>query len=355
MVEETLSPTPSAVLPQSLARFATRIGRFRFVIAPKEPLFVPAINKGNMLRGSFGHGFRRLCCVPECKEARSCPVGMTCPYKAIFEPSPSPEAESLSKNQDIPRPFVFRAPQTLQTRFETGQPFEFELVLIGRALDFFPYFVLSFRELAAEGLGLNRAKCRLERVEQLEVFRNKAGGSDCQPNLIYAEETQILQTPTFAERAERLEAWIEDRSTTQEDRVVQRVAIRFITPTLLKSDGEIVSRPEFHHIIKRLRDRINALSTFFGTGPINADFKELGEHAEKIRTVSATTEWVERARTSSKTKQRHELSGFTGKALYEGEIIEFLPWLALGELTHVGKHTAWGNGWMEVCSANGAS
>jgi hypothetical protein len=26
----------------------------------------------------------------------------------------------------------------------------------------------------------------------------------------------------------------------------------------------------------------------------------------------------------------------------------FLPWLAVGELVHVGKHAAWGNGWIGV-------
>jgi hypothetical protein len=37
-------------------------------------------------------------------------------------------------------------------------------------------------------------------------------------------------------------------------------------------------------------------------------------------------------------RQRHELSGFIGEAVYEGELEEFLPWLAIGELVHVGKH-----------------
>ena len=50
-------------------------------------------------------------------------------------------------------------------RGERGQPVEFGLVLVGRALDFLPYFVLAFRDLADEGLGLNRARCTLERVE----------------------------------------------------------------------------------------------------------------------------------------------------------------------------------------------
>lgn len=38
-------------------------------------MFVPAVNKANMLRGAFGHTFRRLCCVPQCANARACPLG----------------------------------------------------------------------------------------------------------------------------------------------------------------------------------------------------------------------------------------------------------------------------------------
>ena len=342
-------------MSNALAGYRLPIGLFRFRIVPLHPLLVPAVNKGNMLRGGFGHAFRRLCCVPECKEARTCPVGTICPYRAVFEASPPAEAESLSKNQDIPRPFVFRAPQTQQTRFEPGQPFEFELVLIGRGLDFLPYFVLSFRELAADGLGLNRAKCHLEKVEELTLSRNGTHVSNGKPAVLYTSQDQILQKANPFEVAEWIEERLENRSRNEAGGIAQRIAIRFVTPTLLKSGGEVVRRPEFHHVLKRLRDRINALSTFFGEGPIEADFHALGERAERIRTITTRTEWVERSRTSSKTKQRHELSGFRGQALYEGELSEFLPWLALGELTHVGKHTAWGNGWMEVCWANDAS
>src|SRR5207237_4261775 len=87
---------------------------------------------------------------------------------------------------------------------------------------------------------------------------------------------------------------------------------------------------------------------FFGTGPLDGDFAGLGRRAEQVRTVSCDVKWEERFRTSSKTRQRHELSGFVGEAVYEGDLQEFLPWLALGELVHVGKHTAWGNGQIEL-------
>jgi len=329
----------------AIAHSTLRIGLFRFTIAPLQPLVVPAINKGNMLRGGFGHAFRRLCCIPQCKDPRTCPLTGSCPYKAVFEPSPPPGAESLSKNQDIPRPFVFRAPHTQQTRFEPGQAFEFGLVLIGRALDFLPYFVLSFRDLAADGVGLSRAKCILERVEHIKMFPDGSGPRDCDTEVIYTAVDQLFRTARVITVGELIKNNLlpnsSDRATV---RIIHRVTIQFMTPTFLRAGGEVIRRPEFHHLFKRLRDRINALNTFFGDGPLDADFRGLGDRAEKVQTVSSKIEWIERFRTSSKTKQRHELSGFIGQVTYEGEMGEFLPWLTLGKLVHVGKHTAWGNG-----------
>lgn len=327
----------------AIARSTLRIGLFRFTIAPLQPLQVPAMNKGNMLRGGFGHAFRRLCCVPQCRDTRTCPLAMSCPYKGIFEPSPPVGAQSLSRNQDVPRPFVFRAPNTRQTRFELSHPFEFGLVLIGRALDFLPYFVLSFRELAADGLGLNRAKCSLQRVEQI----NSIPGGGLQTGVIYASEDQLFRATKSQTVGEWVRSCLQNISVREGDGA-QRLRIRFLTPTFLRADGEVIRQPEFHHVFKRLRDRINALNTFFGDGPLGVDFAELGKNAEKIRTVACNVKWTERFRTSSKTQQRHELSGFVGEATYEGRFPEHLSWLVLGELVHVGKHTAWGNGWIEL-------
>jgi len=330
----------------ALAGNTLRIGLFRFTIGPVQPLEVPAVNKGNMLRGGFGHAFRRLCCIPQCRDAKACPLAASCPYKILFEPSPPPGADRLSKNQDIPRPFVFRAPQTHQTRFEKGERFEFGLVLIGRALDFLPYFVLSFRELASEGLGLNRAKCTLEKVEETALSSNGVG--DCEPKVIYNAEDQLFRAAASTAADEWIKTRLQQFSVGNGNASVQRVTIRFLTPTLLRADGEVVRRPGFHHVFKRLRDRINALGTFFGDGPLDIDFRGLGERSERVTTVESRIEWVERFRTSSKTHQRHELSGFVGEATYEGELAEFMPWLGFGELVHVGKHTAWGNGWYDL-------
>jgi hypothetical protein len=329
-------------MSHALADHRMPIGLFRFRITPLQMLLVPSVNKGNMLRGGFGHAFRRLCCVPQCRDSRSCPLKTACPYKEVFEPSPTRSSESLSKNQDIPRPFVFRAPKTEKARFEEGEPFEFELVLIGRALDFLPYFVLSFRELGAEGLGLNRAKCKLEPVERI-----KSSPNGLQGEIMYTGEDQIFRAGEACGADEWTTKYLRE-SGSRSDGAVQRVTIRYLTPTFLRADGEVIRRPEFHQVFKRLRDRINALSTFFGEGPLSEDFLELGRRAERVQTLACEMKWVQRFRTSSKTGQHHELSGFVGNACYQGHLSEFMPWLTMGELVHVGKHTAWGNGRIEL-------
>lgn len=330
------------------------IGVLRFRLTPVSVLIVPAVNKGNMLRGAFGNAFRRLCCIPQCTDARSCPLAESCPYKRIFEPSPPPGAVRLSKNQDIPRAFVFRPPPTTQTHFERGKSFEFELVLIGRAFDYIPYFVLAFRELAEGGLGLNRGRCTLDQVQEFgfpasspvlgqqpSVSGQQLSVTDQQPlvTLIYSSEDQLFRTVKGINSSEWIESRIKQLTTEH-----GRLTVSFLTPTFIRAAGQVIREPEFHQIFKRLRDRINALSTFFGDGPLDVDFRGIGERSEKIRKAGGRFEWLDRARTSTKTGQRHELSGFVGTATYEGELDEFLPGLVLGELVHVGKHTAWGNG-----------
>jgi CRISPR-associated endoribonuclease Cas6 len=314
------------------------VGIFRFTLIPREVLFVPAVNKANMLRGAFGHAFRRLCCVPQCASARECPLAESCPYKTTFEPSPPPDADRLSRNQDIPRPFMFRAPASDKTKFQPGEEFEFGLVLIGRAIESLPYFVLAFREVAAQGIGLNRAKCELREVK--EVLDSDVPSSAAQ---IYAASDQVFRSP----RGVDVERWMAGRLAAF-PRPLGKTRIRFLSPTHIKSENQVVRSPDFHHVFKRLRDRINALSTFYGSGPLDADFAGLGARAGHVHTVASHVRWEERSRTSSKTHQQHGLSGFVGEAVYEGELDEFLPWLMMGELVHLGKHTAWGMGQIQA-------
>ena len=127
------------------------------------------------------------------------------------------------------------------------------------------------------------------------------------------------------------------------------LTLRFHTPLELKDRGVSVTRPEFGPLVRRLRDRVAALSAFFGEAPLDLDFRALGDAADAVELVEDRTRRVAVARRSSLTGQRHDIGGFIGEARYRGESIgALMPLIRLGEVVHVGKHAAFGNGCIEA-------
>lgn len=312
---------------------AFALAHFRFVLSSEDRLALHPRNPGNTLRGAFGATFKRLVCPTPNDCCHTCRMKATCPYGQIFEPSPPLDSDRLSLNQDIPRPFVFRPPTGIETAARPGDSLSFDLILIGKALEYFPYFLVTFRELGGQGIGLGRGRYRIDRVSLLnEDGHDVAEVYSGRDNLVRPSPLRITYKDCSRQAAERFPT------------PTRYVAIRFLTPTLLKADGKIVERPEFHHIIKRLRDRVNALAHFYCDDSLEVDFKSFGERAEAVRTAGCRIRWEDRDRRSWKTGRAHDMGGFVGEVTYEGDIEEFLPLLILGQYTHVGKYAVWGNG-----------
>ena len=125
---------------------------------------------------------------------------------------------------------------------------------------------------------------------------------------------------------------------------VNRIGLRFETPTELKAGGETIERPEFGVLAARIRDRISALRALYGDGPLAIDFREFGERAGQIRMTRCDVQHVQASRRSSRTGQVHSLGGFVGEAEYEGDLTEFVPYLRAAQKTGVGRQTPWGKG-----------
>jgi CRISPR/Cas system endoribonuclease Cas6 (RAMP superfamily) len=77
----------------------------------------------------------------------------------------------------------------------------------------------------------------------------------------------------------------------------------------------------------------------------------MAQRAAGIALVSQRITSHRRARTSSKTGQTHPLGGFTGEAVYEGDLDEFVPLLQAAHWTGIGRQTVWGKGVIEVLGA----
>ena len=71
--------------------------------------------------------------------------------------------QQLRTYGDVPRPFVID-PLDTRGEYRQGESFAFRLILIGRAIDYLPYFLVSFRELGEIGMGKGRGRFQLTQV-----------------------------------------------------------------------------------------------------------------------------------------------------------------------------------------------
>ena len=302
---------------------------FRFSFQAADPVYFPPHRSGDIIRGAFGTIFRRLACVPECKDARTCPVRGTCAYARIFEPS-AVEAHP-SGLADFPRPFVFRAAHLDGQTIRPGEIFHFDLHVFDLKQPALPYFVLSFQQLAHEGLGPRRGRAELLSVHQLDARRQPVAevfdGRNCSPGGgLPPVELSLEPQPA----------------------PVSRVRVSFLTPTELKEGGAVTPRPEFGVLFARIRDRLSTLRALYGPGPLEIDFRAMGERARAVRITRSELHRVETKRRSGRSGHYHPFGGFTGRVDYEGELSEFLPYLEAAQWTGVGRHTVWGKGHIEV-------
>ena len=311
-----------------------RIARYRFTLEALEELHLPPY-KGSTLRGGFGHVFKRTVCFQ--KDAQSCDACLlknNCPYAYLFETSPPPDAEVLRTYSDVPLPFVIEPPLDRRTHYPPGDLLEFGLVLVGRAINYLPYFVVVFRELGRVGIGRGRGKYVLQRIAAVQPL-------DGTEALVYDGVDVIVRDEDLSVSYAEIEA--RARMLPHD-----RVTVRFLTPTRLKHEGKYVERPDFHILVRALLRRISSLSYFHCGERWETDYRGIIEQAKGVELAEARTGWVDWERYSRRQRQRMNLGGFVGQATYEGAIGPFLPLLVLGELVHVGKACVFGNGRYEL-------
>jgi hypothetical protein len=127
--------------------------RYRFVLLASTSLRLSSF-AGATLRGGFGHVFKRTVCIWPPGDCPRCLLKNTCSYPYIFETAPAPGSAKLRGLEQIPRPFVIEPPEAdPRTPYQPGERFDFRLLLVGRAIDYLPYFLFTFSELGRVGRG----------------------------------------------------------------------------------------------------------------------------------------------------------------------------------------------------------
>ncbi len=236
-----------------------------------------------------------------------------CVYAYIFETALIEQKGLVPANAKFaPHPFVIEPPEAPQTIFEPDQKFDMNLVLIGKAIQYLPYFVLTFTEIGRKGIGKGRGKCFLDKVTN--------EGDEGVHEVYHHEEKRLISNyrkwsfQDFMDKAEELDAF-------------RKLEIRFHTPTRIKYQNRLVDQLEFHIIIRNLLRRIRNLDVFHGDGLWDADHKVLIAEAEKITTINSELKWYDWNRYSSRQDCRMKLGGVVGNISFEGEMKPFLPYL----------------------------
>lgn len=292
-------------------------------------------HKGAMLRGGFGYAFQRISCPPRCwKLEHGCELAQLCPFRWIFATPRPPGIEQLHDLQDIPRPFVIMPPTDGRSGYIAGEALEFGLTMIGRAIDYLPFFIQSFEELGKMGLGRMHAPARLERVEVLQPW--SATG------MVVYQDGRVLSTPELLP--------VYDNTTVLARAMQLPADLRLIlrTPLRLKARGDILRHLDLAALIQSICWRLHTLSIFHGTGPWDLNHRALAAEATAIRIEQPQLCWLDLRRTSTRGPQPETMpqSGLLGSALLRDVPPQLRAILLSGSLVHAGKACTFGHGGM---------
>ncbi|MBU1207735.1 MAG: CRISPR system precrRNA processing endoribonuclease RAMP protein Cas6 [Proteobacteria bacterium] len=309
------------------------IGRFELTVEAKEPIILPPY-KGSTLRGGFGNAFRRVVCVIREKECKECLLKGQCIYSYVFETPPPAGTKVMRKYEAAPHPFVIEPPKEKRMGYKPGDAFSFGLTLIGKAVDYLPYFIYTFDQLGGMGIGKGRGKFELKEVRSLD--------NDGNPSVIYSSKAKTLK----AFNPEKIMVETEVREPDQE---IKALTISFLTPTRLYYNERLVSDLEFHILVRQLLRRISLLSYFHcGIEASVWDFKGLINRSLEVKVTERKLRWYNWERYSARQESKINMGGFVGNIAFSGDLTPFWPYLLLGEYVHVGKGSSFGLGKYEI-------
>ena len=326
--------------------------RFRFHFQAAAPAHFPRGKSANVLRGAFGMLLRDTAAPGDYarlfapRAGAGSPSGLAAQYgpggladwprpggltdrsvpgglAAQHGPGGLADWPRPSGLADWPRPFVFRTAHLDGRTIPAGGSFFFDVHVFDVVRPVLPFFRAALERVAQTGIGPHRARAVLERVTQLDL-------AGCEQSVVDQALPPCVVT---------LDA---------DPDPIHRVHIRFATPTELKAAGDVSSKPEFPILFARLRDRLSTLRALYGAGPLDIDFRAMGERSAGIRLDRCDLQWERIERRSTRTGQVHPLGGFTGEAEYAGPLAEFLPWLRAAHWVGVGRQTVWGKGDVQV-------
>lgn len=308
-----------------------KIAKFKFVIEASQPLWLPNY-KGSTFRGAFGSTFKKIVCVQTNRKCEMCLLQSNCAYYYVFE-TPNPNTLPELESPKAPHPFVLEPPLDNNERFDIGDKLNFQLILVGRGINYLPYFIYTFDELGRRG-GIGKKR----RFGMGKFKLNQVFDGFNEQNSIYDGQTKMMKNDFKIITANEL--------LNVDENKADRIKIEIITPVRIKHNGKYLLKDRRDNLtiqtfIENLYRRIYYLVHFHEESTLE---KFTLPEVNSLHIHESHLEWREWERYSFSQKSKIKLGGFVGKIIIKGNLTPWLPLIRTGEILHVGKATAFGLG-----------
>lgn len=305
------------------------IGAYRFRCRFTSPAALPEY-KGSMLRGAFGRALKKVTCALRNKQCADCLLGATCVYALVFETAKPPAETTKERVAALPHPYVLQPPLTRQLHFQPNEPFDFGLLLFGRANDFLPHIIYAFEQMGSTGLRPD----------------TRTGPAQFSVESVKAREATVYDgaRKTLDRTLPLTDLILEDPLSEP----VSTLTVQLLTPLRVKQANDLQDTLPFHLLIRAALRRISTLENAHGQGEPPLDYPGLVKRAGQITVTRCDCHWQDLPRYSNRQQTAMQIGGIQGSLEYEGNLTEFLPLLRYCEKTHLGKQTTFGLGRIEI-------
>jgi hypothetical protein len=283
-----------------------------FLMRAKTILTLPDF-KGAVLRSAFGKALRDVVCITKQAHCKECFLQRECAYTFLFEPG-------TENGQSIPPPYIFEAAVDNKTTYMPGDEFPFSITLLGeKSISQLALVIAAVKRIGSNGLGQKRGKLTIKSITNKGIK-------------LYNLESNQLITPPQPQNL-----------CMEAPKKAARVLLHFITPTAIKTGGQVAKQLTLEMILSSLKRRIRLLGRHHGFANYEKLVKfERANPEEKI--LLNTLKPYKWERYSARQKQAIPFEGVVGELLIAGQIDNFVPLLKAGEVLHVGRGTVYGMG-----------
>ncbi len=310
-----------------------KIAHYRLSVEPVDGgAVLPSYKATIFLQKEFKEIFHRYSCKMQRDECGDCLLKFNCAYALMFENLAS-TSQGFQRYGSVPAPFVWQPPLEKKTEYIKGEKIIFNLVLLGKGVEFAELLIRVFQEFVEKWLAAGKGSLTLKNVMAENYFSGE------QQQIFEKGEENIAKTNLFIE-GNQIENWAKENSASKS------FSLLFLTPALITDQDEYLQEPRFYLILRELLKRVQMIYYFhhnFLELELEISYHEVLERAKKVQLIKNQATFTSGDNVSKNTADT--MPGLLGRVDYAGDNkASYLPFLKLGEFIHLGDKAAFGYG-----------